>query len=56
MFTRLSRTTCNSPQDLVDYWEQFYEDNKQHPDPEFLKHLKWKAGRLNADDVRYLFG
>ncbi len=56
MFTRLSRTTCNSPQDLVDYWEQFYEDSKQHPDSEFLKHLKWKSGRLNADDVRYLFG
>jgi hypothetical protein len=56
MFTRLSRTTCNSSQDLVDYWEQFYEDSKQHPDSEFLKHLKWKGGRLNADDVRYLFG
>jgi hypothetical protein len=56
VFTRLSRTTCNSPQDLVDYWEQFYEDSKQHPDSEFLKHLKWKGGRLNADDVRYLFG
>jgi hypothetical protein len=56
MFTKLSRTTCNSLQDLVDYWEQFYEDSKQHPDSEFLKHLKWKGGRLNADDVRHLFG
>jgi hypothetical protein len=55
MFTRLSRTTCNSPQDLVDYWEQFYEDSKQHPDSEFLRHLKWKGGKLTADDIRYLF-
>jgi hypothetical protein len=56
MFTKLSRTTCNSPGDLVEYWEQFYEDSKQHPDSEFLRHLKWKGGKLTADDVRYLFG
>jgi hypothetical protein len=55
MFTRLARTTCNSPGDLVDYWEQFYEDSRQHPDSEFLRHLKWKGGKLNADDVRSLF-
>ncbi len=56
MFTKLSRTTCNSPGDFVEYWEQFYEDSKQHPDSEFLRHLKWKGGKLTADDVRYLFG
>ena len=56
MFTKLSRTTCNSPGDLVEYWEQFYEDSKQHPDSEFLRHLKWKGGKLTADDIRYLFG
>ena len=55
MFTKLSRTTCDSPGDLVEYWEQFYEDSKQHPDSEFLRHLKWKGGKLTADDVRYLF-
>ena len=38
----------------MEYWEQFYEENKQHPDAEFLEHLKWKGGRLTADDVRYL--
>jgi len=37
-------------------WEQFYEDSKQHPDSEFLRHLKWKGGKLTADDIRYLFG
>ena len=56
MFTKLSRTTCNSPDDLVEYWEQFYEDSKQHPDSEFLRHLKWKGGKLTADDIRHLFG
>jgi hypothetical protein len=25
MFDELSRTTCNSLEDPVDYWEQFYE-------------------------------
>jgi len=40
----------------VEYWEQFYEDGKQHPNSEFLRHLKWKGGKLTADDVRYLFG
>ena len=40
----------------MEYWEQFYEDSKQHPDSEFLRHLKWKGGKLTADDVRYLFG
>jgi hypothetical protein len=56
MFTKLSRITCNSPEDFVEYWEQLYEDSKQHPDSEFLRHLKWKGGRLTAHDVRYLFG
>ena len=56
MFTKLSRTTCNSPDDLVEYWEQFYEDSKQHPESEFLRHLKWKGGKLTADDIRHLFG
>jgi hypothetical protein len=55
MFPKLSRVACSSPKDLVDYWEQFYEDSKQHPDAQFLEHLKWKSGRLTADDVRYLF-
>jgi hypothetical protein len=55
MFTKLSRTTCNSSGDLVEYWEQFYEDSKQHLDCEFLRHLKWKGGKLTPDDVRYLF-
>jgi len=56
MLLRLSKTTCDSLGDFVDYWEQFYEDSKQHPDAEFLKHLKWKGGKLKEDDVRYLFG
>ena len=56
MFNKLSRTTCDSPGDFVEYWEQFYEDGKQHPNSEFLRHLKWKGGKLTADDVRYLFG
>jgi len=56
VFTKLSRTTCNSPDDLVEYWEQFYEDSKQHPESEFLRHLKWKGGKLTADDIRHLFG
>lgn len=56
MFTKLSSTTCNSPGDFVEYWEQFYEDSKQHPDSEFLRCLKWRGGELTADDVRYLFG
>jgi hypothetical protein len=56
MFTKLSSTTCNSLGDFVEYWEQFYEDSKQHPDSEFLRRLKWRGGELTADDVRYLFG
>lgn len=40
----------------MDYWEQFYEDNRQHSDAKFLEHLRWKGGRLRADDMRYLFG
>jgi hypothetical protein len=56
MFAKLSRTTCNSPDDLVEYWEQFYEDSKQHPDSEFLAHLKWEGGKFTPDDIRYLFG
>ena len=56
MFTKLSRTACDSPEDLVNYWEQFYEENAQHPDSKFLEHLKWKRGKLTASDVRYLFG
>ena len=56
MFVRLTNTTCNSPEDFVNYWEQFYEESAQHPDSEFLKHLKWKGGKLNSDNVRYLFG
>ena len=40
----------------MEYWEQFYEDSKQHPDSEFLRHLKWKGGKLTADDIRHLFG
>jgi hypothetical protein len=55
VFVKLSNTTCSSPEDLVDYWEQFYEENTQHPDSKFLEHLKWKGGKLTADDVRYLF-
>ena len=55
MFPKLSKVTCGSPEDLVDYWEQFYEDSKQHSDAEFLSHLKWKSGKLTGDDVRYLF-
>jgi hypothetical protein len=56
VFDILSRVTCNSLDDLVEYWEQFYEDSKQHPDSEFLAHLKWKGGKLTPDDIRYLFG
>jgi hypothetical protein len=55
LFMKLSRIPCNSLDDLVEYWEQFYEDSKQHPDSEFLAHLKWKGGKLTADDIRYLF-
>ena len=55
MFARLTKTTCNSPKDLVDYWEQFYEDNKTRPDSEFLEHLKWRGGELTANDLEYLF-
>ena len=55
VFARLSKTMCNSPEEYVDYWEQFYEENTRHTDSEFLKHLKWKGGRLTADDVKYLF-
>lgn len=39
----------------MNYWEQFYEESKKHPDADLLKHLKWKGGKLTADDVRYLF-
>jgi hypothetical protein len=55
MFAKLSRTTCNSLEDLVDYWEQVYEESTQHPDAQFLAHLKWKGGGLTGDYVRYLF-
>jgi len=55
MFPKLSKVTCGSPEELVDYWEQFYEDSKQDSDAEFLAHLKWKSGKLTGDDVRYLF-
>jgi hypothetical protein len=56
MFVKLSRATCDSLDDFVDYWEQFYEGPEQHSDAEFLAHLKWKGGRLTAGDVKYLFG
>jgi hypothetical protein len=55
VFTILSRVKCNSPDDLVEYWEQLYEDSNQRPDSEFLTHLKWKGGKLTPDDIRYLF-
>lgn len=55
MFARLTKTACNSPKDLVDYWEQFYEDNKKRPDSEFLEHLKWRGGELTSNDLEYLF-
>ena len=56
MFAILSKIACDSPEDLVNYWEQFYEENAKHPDSKFLEHLKWKSGKLTANDVRYLFG
>ena len=55
MFAILSRTACDSPEDLVNYWEQFYEENAQHPDSKFLEHLKWRGGKLTEKDVEYLF-
>jgi hypothetical protein len=56
VFTILSRIPCNSLEDLVEYWEQLYEDGKQHPDSVFLARLKWKGGKLTPNDIRHLFG
>ena len=49
----LAKRACSSAEDFVDYWEELYPE--QYPDAEFLRHLKWKGGSLNAEDVTWLF-
>ena len=51
----LAKRRSASLEKFVDYWERFYADSKSRSDDQFLRHLKWKGGRLTSRDVEWLF-